>query len=162
MSVTANSNGELRSLNRVQPVDPAYVQSWAVALTGDASAGVADITFNLPDDHAFIPLYFSGIDNNATTEMQVTISPGIDVQGTALSENITLEVVTAINGNTRFHWECPRVLWVPDPGTSTSIRLRWLNPGAATLVEGAGQVYLWPVNEVRSLSPRQLWYFLQH
>ncbi len=162
MSVNANSNGELRSLNRVQPVDPAYVQSWSVALTGDASAGVADITLNMPDDHAFIPIYFGGRSAAGDLVAQLTIDPGIDVQGSALALDMTSEVIAAINGTSRVSFEPERVLFVPDPGTSTNIRLRWDNPGAATTVEAFGQCYLWPVNEVRSLSPRQLWYFLQH
>lgn len=162
MSVAVNTNGELRSLNRLQPVDPAYVQSWATSLTGDGTSGVAEITCDIPQDHAFILLWFSGVDGAATLALQINVNPGIDVQGTALNENFTAEVVTAVSGNTRFHWEPGRVLYVPDPGSAGAIRLRWPNPGVATLVEGSGQAYLWPVNEVRSLSPRQLWYFLQH
>ncbi len=161
MSVAVTSNGELRSLNRVQPIDPAYVQSWAVNLVGDVSAGVADITMAIPQDHAFIPLWFKANDSAASLSAEIQINPAIDVQGVALSDNLFQDIVTAINGVSRFHFIPERILFVPDPGASGSIRLRMANPTASDSIDGAGQCYLWPVNEVRSLSPRQLWYFLQ-
>ncbi len=162
MSVSANSNGELRSLNRVQPIDPAYVQSWAVTLVGDASGGIADVTLNMPQDHAFVPLWFRITDTAATLAGEITMNPQIDVQGVALTSDLVREQVTAINGLTRFDFVPERILWVPDPGGACTVRCRIPNPGVAQSNQSAGQVYLWPVNEVRSLSPRQLWYFLQH
>lgn len=161
MSVTVSSNGELRSLNRVQPIDPAYVQSWAVDLTGDASGGVADITFAIPADHAFIPLWFKAIDSAGSLVAELQVNPGIDVQGVSLRDDLVEEQVTVISSTSRFHFTPERILFVPDPGAAGSFRVRVVNPTATDTLTGAGQAYLWPVNEVRALSPRQLWYFLQ-
>lgn len=156
MSVTTTLPAALTSLNRREPVDPAYLATWSNAITGDAGGGTATIGVTVPIDFAVVPLYMTAHNDAADLIVQFLILTG----GLGTLGN-QVELAAGLAGETRWSWSVPKAFIVPLIGQQVEFRTITANPGAATNMDAAGRALLWPRNEILALPYTTFWPYLQ-